>query len=160
MADIKQKVWNLQQSTWTTSLYSKPKLRTYKTFKSTLETEWYVRSRLSRTKRSLLAQLRAGVLPLKVETGRFRRIPLDQRRCEICNSGKVEDERHFVCECPQYKYTRDILYEKVINNQNINFSDYSNEDKFIYLMSHAQKYLANFTEKAWFNRRYFLYKQT
>ena len=48
-----------------------PKLHTYITFKTDYETENYVKSYLSKQERSFLVQLRCGVLPLRVETGRY-----------------------------------------------------------------------------------------
>ena len=35
---------------------------------------------LSRYERSLTAKVRTGMLPLAIETGRFRKIPLEDRR--------------------------------------------------------------------------------
>ena len=49
----------------------KPKLRTYITFKTIYATEMYVKSLFSKAKRSILCQLRCGVLPLAIETGRY-----------------------------------------------------------------------------------------
>ena len=59
---------------WLDELHSKPKLRTYMTFKDNINTENYVKSFMSRRRRSLLAQLRLGVLPLHIETGRFKNV--------------------------------------------------------------------------------------
>ena len=39
----------------------------------------YVRCYLSKKERSFMAQLRLGFIPLKVETGRFERISLQDR---------------------------------------------------------------------------------
>ena len=60
---------------------------------------------VSKSFRSFIAQLRSGVLPLKVEGGRFSQKKLEERICEICNDG-VEDELHFIFNCPEYKYLR------------------------------------------------------
>ena len=52
--------------------------------------ELCVTSRLSRSQRSLVAQLRAGILPLAIEVGRFKNIPEENRLCELCDLGEVE----------------------------------------------------------------------
>ena len=57
---------------WKNAVMSKPKLRTYVKFKNTYVIEGYVNSCLPRFQRSLLSQFRAGILPLKIETGRFK----------------------------------------------------------------------------------------
>ncbi len=47
--------------------------------------------------KSLMATFRIGILPLHIETGRFRDYKTDDRACFICNSGEVENEVHFMC---------------------------------------------------------------
>ena len=74
----------------------KPKLRFYKHFKITMCKENYIIYNLQRNERSILAQLRMGILPLTIETGRFINQPLEQRLCKICDSNEVEDEWHFI----------------------------------------------------------------
>ena len=39
------------------------------------------------------------ILPLRIETGRFRNLPVEQRICELCELDMVEDEVHFLCTC-------------------------------------------------------------
>jgi hypothetical protein len=49
-----------------------------------------------------------GVLPLRIETGRYegcgvvgcKGIPVEFRVCQCCDLCKVEDEIHFLVECP------------------------------------------------------------
>ncbi len=87
---------------WKTSLGNKPKLRTYVKFKEEYCAEDYVKYCFSRYKRSLVTQLRCGVLPLHIEVGRFRNKSVEERICQVCDSQLVEDELHFVCHCNQY----------------------------------------------------------
>lgn len=49
-----------------------------------------------------LAQLRLGAARLEVQLGRRRRVPRAQRVCRLCQPACVEDERHFLLECPAY----------------------------------------------------------
>ena len=73
--------------------------------------ERYVLIGLRRSKRSVLAKLKLGVLQIHMETGRYKNTPRDQRCCIICNiNGEVEDEIHFLLKCPQYKNIRDNLF--------------------------------------------------
>ena len=75
-------------------LENKPKLRLYKTFKTTFETEGYLYRHLKQRDRSLLAQFQTGVLPLRIETGRYqlkkdpnteclRKLNVEERTCSI-----------------------------------------------------------------------------
>jgi hypothetical protein len=79
-----QKVFNiklvkhdLQQNfigQWQASIQTKPKLRTYVLLGGSYDTKEYISKALSRKRRSLTAQLRAGVLPIELETGRYKQI--------------------------------------------------------------------------------------
>ena len=73
----------------------KPKFRTYVQFKTEFGTENYVQGCMHRGRRSLFAQFRAGVLPLAIECGRWRYIPVEEHVCESCGDNKVDDEIHF-----------------------------------------------------------------
>ena len=98
---------------WKKELNNQTKLRVYRMFKTTLVSENYVNIKLPYYLRSILAQYRGGVLPLKIETGRFTDIPVHKRLCIFCNTNKVEDEIHFMFECAMYLKLRMVLYQHV-----------------------------------------------
>ncbi len=56
-----------EEQSWRTRCMATPKLRTYITHKEQLDPEKYVTCHLSRKERSYLAQLRLGILPIKLE---------------------------------------------------------------------------------------------
>ena len=88
------------------------KLQTYITFKTDYKTEEYVKAILPKQERSFLAQLCCGVLPLRVETGRFLGLNPEKRICQVWDSGKIEDEKCFILECNQYTNLRKSLYSE------------------------------------------------
>ena len=98
---------------WKEEVSKKEKLRTYTRFKYEYGTEKYVSSLLSKGQRSILAQFRSGILPLKIETGRYTDTPIQLRTCDVCTSNSIEDEMHFLLECDLYKDERELLYSKV-----------------------------------------------
>ena len=61
----------LSETNWLNEVNKKPKLRTYILIKKTLNPSEYVKSYMSKHKRSSMAQFLTGILPLKIETGRF-----------------------------------------------------------------------------------------
>ncbi len=81
---------------WKALVESKPKLRTYKLFKHKLEPEIYLTKNISRSKRSVFAQYRCGILPLNIEVGRFRGQPENERLCTLCPLQSTESELHFL----------------------------------------------------------------
>ena len=56
---------------WSEKTLTVPKLRTYITFKTSYTVDKYVLINLNRIERSILAQFRCGILPLRIETGRY-----------------------------------------------------------------------------------------
>ena len=75
---------NINNEEFQQKTLDKTKLRLYKLFKRNIETEKYLMANLSRHERSLIAKLRTGMLPLAIETGRFRKIPPEDRLCILC----------------------------------------------------------------------------
>ena len=86
------------------------RLNIYRNIKSDLVTESYVANEWSVSVRRVLAGLRAGCLPLGVETGRYTGIPYYQRTCRLCDLGEVEDQHHFLIISPTLKDLRLQLF--------------------------------------------------
>ncbi len=118
--------WNIEQTQmkninvvndeWKTNLYIKPKLRTYVLFNENYCIENYVKYCMSRQQRSLIAQLRLGILHIHIETCRFRGTQLDDRICQLCDAQDVEDGIHFVCKCNLYNDLIKTMYRTVDHN--------------------------------------------
>ena len=67
----KQLLYDMYMRDWSHKIQTVSKLRTYRTFKTSYHVEKYVLMNLNRRERSILAQFRIGILPLRVETGRY-----------------------------------------------------------------------------------------
>ena len=67
------------------------KLRTYRLFKNSFETEIYCKIAFPFSHRSAFAKFRCGVAPLRIETGRFENLRIEERICCFC-SDFIEDE--------------------------------------------------------------------
>ena len=102
----------------------------YRKFKNELQPEKYLNLNISRDQRSAFAKLRCGVLPIEVETGRYRNTPLQQRTCKICDSNQVEDEVHFLINCPAYTDIRANMITKARET----------DEQFIFLDEKEQAY--------------------
>ena len=148
---FRKRLMDLEREKWQKSLPNKPKLRTYITFKDTYEQENYLKINLSRTERSYLAQFRCGILPIRIETGRFRGEAVGERICTLCESGNVEDELHFVLHCGKYADLREALFNDV-NMLEKNFGTLSDPNKLCVLITKFPRKIAKFIKNA-FNRR-------
>ncbi len=103
--------------------------------------------------------LRCDTAPLRIETGRYERLPVEQRVCEVCDSDNVEDEMHFLISYNTFTQERTKLFTHVSQFVGT-FNELSLEDKFIVLMSDPN--ICTFTAKAFHDmfikRRAILYK--
>ena len=92
-----------------------PKLRTFNTFKDFNSEAAHIYKPLSFMQRKSISKFRVGLLSLKIETDRYvrPRIPPEERFCQMCNNGGVEDETHFLLFCSKFDNFRQILLNKV-----------------------------------------------
>ena len=129
-------------------MLSKPKLRSYVKFKSEYKTESYIVNIRNRCQRSIIAKLRCGILQLHIETGRFDRTLLQDRTCQICKNGDIEDEVHFICTCLEYSKERFILYSQM-ERLDPKFKEKTASEKFIFIVNSGSKYFAKYLLDAW-----------
>ena len=88
------------------------KLRTYALFKTYPGFEKYLDEILCIKERTALTKFRISNSTLMIEKGRHMNIDKDSRFCPFCLD-KVEDEKHFLIECPTYRHLRSDLYREV-----------------------------------------------
>ena len=116
--ELREKIHAREEKEWLARMQTKPKLRTYRTIKHKLEFEPYL-NHDNTYARETMTRLRGGTNELRIETGRYpntnrdRRLDEEERRCMLCVSGEVEDERHFVLSCCIYKEMREKIFEVV-----------------------------------------------
>jgi hypothetical protein len=114
------------------------KLRTYRTFKTGCHLEPYIDLLKCRKLRTTMAHFRTSTHCLNIEVGRYTRKAVSERKCELCSLDKIEDEVHFLTECPKYENEREKLYN-CIASHNKNFRSLPYTMKFIWLMSNEDK---------------------
>ena len=97
---------------------------------------------MSQRRRSFMSQLRTGILPLELQTGRFtpiydkkktknrQRTP-NERTCKICDNNDIENEYNFIRVCPIYNGIRKQLVNSA-KTKTIKFELLALENKFIY----------------------------
>ena len=81
-----------------------------------------------------------------IKTGRNKKIDLEERICKICSQKRIEDERHFLLECPAYNEVRKSLLKHVDPNED----DLNNQ--FVQLIGSSNQYviydIARYLKKA------------
>jgi hypothetical protein len=124
------------------------KLRTFAKLKTTSGMEDYAKS-LPRRDRRIIVELRCGVAHLEIETGRWDDVSVEERVCSFCPD-KVEDEQHFLVECPKYAEARQELYQHLID-QGILIHQMNNSDQLKTLLTQCGKFkrVVKFIRMAW-----------
>ena len=122
------------------------KLSTYLKFKQNFGYENYLSLVKNFELRRAICKLRISAHRLKVEVGRFSNIPRNERICNNCSSGCIEDETHFLISCDKYKVDRNMLFDFVVSNVH-NFSKLNNEQRFVYLLSNEDSQVLNVVGK-------------
>ena len=109
------------------------KLRTYKLFKTTFQMEQYCKTIMPTSQRSAFAKFRCGVAPLRLETGRYEGLTVNERVCPFCRT-QVETEIHVITQCKTYENIRDSLFKKAC----VIYPDFNiltDEEKMVFLFS-------------------------
>ena len=87
------------------------KLRTYSLFKQNFTMEKYLQFG-SRNQRRNLSKFRISNHKLEIEQGRYRNIKANERLCKLCKKD-VEDEIHFLSQCPHLHSARQTTLSKI-----------------------------------------------
>lgn len=110
------------------------KLRSYGQFKNSLQMENYLLFSSDLEHRREFTKLRISAHKLRIETGRHSRIPAELRLCTNCSLQEIENERHFVLQCPKYNIHREELFSKL--DDFTTFAQMSDEERFVFLMNY------------------------
>ncbi|CAB4039667.1 Hypothetical predicted protein [Paramuricea clavata] len=100
---------------WKHKLENSSKLTFYSTFETDHNLEKYLVLIKDPYKRKCLSRFTVSIHNLQIEIGRYQNIPREERLCEICNSGEVENETHFLLFCKAYEHSREDLRSSLKN---------------------------------------------
>ena len=125
--EMKKKVWNDFIDHWKSRIDDRDKekkLHLYAKVKTEFKIDDYLDIPSFR-KRQIISKFMCSNHTLRIETGRHEDIPREDRQCQFCNLGKIEDEDHFILECP--------MYEQIRHDSPINFEEYANTEALFHL---------------------------
>ena len=84
---------------WQYTMQNSTKPEFFNTFKSYYTSSSYLDLTNKLSERKELMKFKIGNHKLKIETGRYDKIPRVNRLCPICASNQIEDEFHFLIYC-------------------------------------------------------------
>ena len=93
----------------------------------------------SKSLRRIMMMLRGGTAPLMIESGRWRGLPREERRCRECQSGKIEDVPHWLLECHAWGTERQALLQcvrQVVND----FDNLEEDEKLVCVLDRGCKH--------------------
>ena len=142
---IKKLLRNKYELIWKDKLKLSTRGKYFSTFKPYIRYENYLDEINNRKLRCNVVKLRLSDHKLIIEKGRKadQKISRQNRLCQLCyseNLQQVEDEVHFLFDCPWRKYIS--LRRNFISNMTklvTNFSDMNYNKKFIFTMSNENK---------------------
>ena len=103
---VEEKLMKQARNKWHIEALGKSKLETFVQIHNFDEQKVLLKANLDHYHRSLIAQFKSGILPLRLETSRYKGIDREERYCQICDRNIVEDEIHFLFKCKKLKTTR------------------------------------------------------
>ena len=119
------------------------KLCIYFTYKDTFKFEEYLHIKKF-TYRQILCKFRISAHSLRIETGRYEKtknssgnyskLEKENRICKFCNLRMVEDEFHFLLNCPLYSDIRHNFIDNIQRNCD-NFHHLSEKNKFLWILT-------------------------
>ena len=137
--------WNKSRESSITS--GSGKLSTYFQIKTTFGREPYL-SLLSFHDRVALTKFRISAHRLRIQTGRYQKtadingqlkiLDRSERLCPRCTLDKIEDEFHFIMECPFFNIDRSHFMSYISNICN-NFQQLDIYAKFLWIMTNEDK---------------------
>ena len=92
-----------------------PILRTYRIIKTAHHCESYLLVNMNKKYQNAISRFRSSSHQLGIETGRHTIpiTPLNDRKCQFCNSPDIDDEMHMLLTCSFHKNERSVLYSKI-----------------------------------------------
>ena len=103
---------NKYVSYWNQTLQQSQKLSFYCTIKDDYSSSPYLVLTRKNPSRKALVKFRISS-QLRIETGRYEKIPRNERICSFWTSNQIEDENHFLLDCKAYSQIRDIFLSKL-----------------------------------------------
>ena len=112
---VTQRIYDIYSQDWSAKLHESPSARTYILYKDALIFSKYISEIKIEKWRISLTRFRTNNHKLAIETGRWNKSPINERKCNFCL--ELEDEFHFLLECKLYITLRKRILPKYYWNR-------------------------------------------
>jgi hypothetical protein len=148
---VESRVRNYYCRLWKDDVKNVSKLRNYVTFKTEFEQKHYIKLNLEKNEWSYLAQFRCGILPIRIETGRYIGERPEDRLCRFCGDQEIENESHFLLDYTFYREIRTFIFGDLLTSNS--FVNMDRQGKERYMMTHCTSKMAKYIVHAFQKRR-------
>ena len=125
---------------WKTTISESSKAYSFNKFKTNIALEPYLDLHLNLKYQIAISRFRLCNHTLMIEKGRHhkpKKIDKKERKCYFCKN-KIENEEHFMIECPLYAPLR-IIFENICSDMYPRYNNLTGEQKFIFVMSNENE---------------------
>ena len=125
------------QNAFTEISKERSKLRTYCLVKKEARREPYLKSVKNVKDRISMTKFRLSNHELMIEKGRHLNLEISERKCSFCNC--VEDEIHFLIDCPTYDPLRCDLFNAAEEKlSDVDFKSFDRKTMLKYLLGNIE----------------------
>ena len=115
---------------WRSEIKESIKSKLYSSYKSKIEISPDLVHIHNRRYRNCFTKFRLSDHQLEIEIGRHKKKDRNDRLCNICNGGYIENEIHFLLHCSAYQNIRNSFF-KAITILEPNFMGFSDNEKMV-----------------------------
>ena len=131
VSNLKDRMYDM----WDNEILLNRKLVTFNNVKESHDPDYYIYHIDDRHARKYLASFRLSCHSLRIEVGRYKGTPRQERICECCDMSVIENEEHFMTTCPLYSNNRVHLYRELDNIGCENWNECTSDtEKLMYLL--------------------------
>ena len=116
LTEFTSKMKNQYFEKWKIDVQASSKLSFFSSFKNDYECETYLDTINNFEERRHFTRIRLSNHRLAIESGRYTKIPLEDRLCNFCDDRAIESEFHMLYQCSFYKNIRKDFYDKISLN--------------------------------------------
>ena len=110
----------------------------YSSYESKIEISPFLVYIHNRRYRNCLTKFRLSDPQLEIEIGRHKKKDRNDRLCNTCNRGYIENEINFLLHCSAYQNIRNSFF-KTITILEPNFKSFSDNERMVFLLAEKSK---------------------
>lgn len=143
---LKKKLKDSYEAIWNVRMYNSTRGKYFQNFKKNISFETYLDTINNRKHRVCLSKFRLSDHNLMIEKGRKLKLEKHLRTCKMCEDD-IEDETHFIFECPKLNTNTRTSFLKQLDEKYQNLKNLDNYNKLIFLLINESSFICRLFSK-------------